>query len=365
MIEGAAECLGKGGAGTTCVAFVYGLRFSLSGHPHDGLIRYVGKTINPDRRMRQHMAGKDAGGRLARSVRKHGSGAFSMEVLATYRCATIEDAEACAFQGETEFIAIYDTADGDHGLNQTLGGDGARLVGEARERQRLAAQAKLREILSRPEVQQKHAERTRLRFADEAFRKSWQAYCNERSADPNYREKLKEAVRRRKSERISWALFRRVCSLARSEADRQRSREQLIRINTDPDVRRKQIEGLRQYYRDEVHRKRKAETSRKLHKDPAFSRKYRAGIERRYSDPAKRAEHAATTSARHRADPCFTLSAKLGIALRWAEKHRRSGNAAGLEKQLVQLRFLLISVDAIGDERLSGLASRARSMLGR
>lgn len=136
-------------------AFVYGIEFRKEGHAHSGMIRYVGKALDPERRFRRHMNPKDNYGYVQRSVSKHGPECFSLTYLAEARGDSKIEAEKLALQHEVRLIAYHNTALGKHGLNLTRGGEGTSLVGEAAERKRTASGKMLNEIKKRPEVQEK------------------------------------------------------------------------------------------------------------------------------------------------------------------------------------------------------------------
>lgn len=319
-------------------AYVYGLRFTKDGHPFTGLIRYVGKSLTPQHRFVEHMNEKYAHGRVARSVRKNGSAAFSLEILETISAPTRFEADASAYATERQYIAKLNTAHGEHGLNLTEGGEGFNLVGEALEKHRIQSSKIMREVQGRPEVRAKCALLRTQRLADPKNKAAildkitrarnspqWKIAMKKRHSDPVQQQKLSEAFKKLNSDPV----FKQ----ARAERNRKR--------NQDPEYRAKVSAGLvRRYMLHPEFREQKAAVARTQHQDPEFEKKYREGLRRKHSDPVYAAQHSSFSKIRHK-NPALTLSAKIGIALHWAEKHRTIGNTEKMFYQIQTLSVLL------------------------
>lgn len=87
---------------------------------------YIGKTVKPaEHRWNQHIADAADGLDLFlhRAIRKHGSKAFSLDVL--YTAKTVEELNAM----ETFFIVLHQSHRPENGYNMTLGGDGGITPG--------------------------------------------------------------------------------------------------------------------------------------------------------------------------------------------------------------------------------------------
>jgi predicted GIY-YIG superfamily endonuclease len=119
----------------TC--YVYAILFEKDGHQFDGLIRYVGKTSNPKRRMAHHLSYNN--GALGSSIRKNGRECFSMHIMSQH------ESDDEAFSAEVALIAsLRTTMSAIGGLNMTQGGQGVPLIGGAACRRNAACIVSLR-----------------------------------------------------------------------------------------------------------------------------------------------------------------------------------------------------------------------------
>src|ERR1022692_2861177 len=104
--------------------------------------RYVGQTKNSwQRRWRSHVVAAlravDGYGHFANAIRKHGSEAFSHEVLEVCSTQQVADlAERC-------WIALFDTTNRALGFNRTLGGQGDNNVALRRSKNMPEVRAKV------------------------------------------------------------------------------------------------------------------------------------------------------------------------------------------------------------------------------
>jgi hypothetical protein len=322
-------------------AYVYGVRFHKQGHAANGMIRYVGKSINPSRRFARHMKGKDKG-ILARAVLKHGDACFELIILAEFVAGSSEEAEKRALAKEVELIAVHRTVGTKHGLNLTLGGEGVRLVGEAMERHRALASVRMREIQSRPEVRKQYSELAKRRLQDPEYQKRWKKHIDNRRTDPRLIEIYRASGKRLWANPVTREKILRAFERSRQdprfiEANRRRLAER----NKDPAIRAKMAATQSRLKSDPRVRAKIASIARNLHADPSFAAKYSEGLRRKHSDPEYAKKHAGHTKGRHQANPRFGLSAKIGIALHWAQTHETNGNARGAEKQRLTLASLL------------------------
>jgi hypothetical protein len=300
-------------------SYVYGIRFTKEGHEHSGRIRYVGKSVCPERRFENHMKPHSACRRIARSVAKHGAAAFSLEILETVSAETLEEADRLALAAEIRHIEFQNTALGPHGLNMTLGGEGARLTA--------AGKKKLSEVQKRrfadPTVLKEHREMVRRRNLDPVYLAKARAASAEVQARPEHKAKISANLKQ----------------LHQNPEFVARKIEGVRKSNKRPEVRAKQNEGQRRFNTPQV-RLKKAELARNQHQDPVFAEKYSAGLRKKHSDPAYARRHAGQTKDRHK-DPAFGRSARMGIHLHWAKQHDASGNAAAADRQRQSMIFLL------------------------
>lgn len=314
-------------------AYVYGLRFTQEGHPASGLLRYVGKSVNPRHRFRRHMNPRDNYGAVQRAVLKHGAECFGLEILAECRGQTIAGAERLSLDVEVAMIARHGTSSQPYGLNLTVGGEGTSLVGEARQR----ASAKSREVLAavkqRPEVRAKYKELARKRsqrpggltalHSKESQRRRAETLRRRHAEDPEFHQKMVEHMR----------------SVSQLDVTREAKKNRIQPPETAS--RKAKRESHYWKFRTNEARSRASSVAAAQHQDPAFSEKYRAGLARRYADPVLRAEHAEKSRERHRKDPAFGRAAKIGIALHWADRHLRDGKLDAASKQFQTLAFVL------------------------
>ena len=324
------------GKGDYC-CYVYGLRFRKPNHPYDGMIRYVGKALDPWSRFSKHMSPTHSSGRVKRSVEKNGRECFSLEIMVKAYAHTKTDAEKTALKWEVEIISHLNTAKGKHGLNITIGGEGLSLVGEARARKRRINQRVMREIKQRPEVIEKYRELGRERFRDPEYKARMMAIIN----SPENIAKSKAALELRyQDEEFRTAQANRLRQITSDPEFQRRNGERTAKRNRDPAfIERNRVKQKIAHNTDEM-RQRKSDIAKALHADPEFSARYQEGLKRRYADPANVASHAEHTRKRLE-NPAFSRSAKMGIHLHWAKKHFDNGKIEAAVDQVNKLRLLL------------------------
>lgn len=324
----------------SAVAYVYGLRFHKPGHPHDGLIRYVGKALNPARRFARHKSPSEGHGAVARAMRKHGTAAFTQEILQCLAASTLAEADALALEAERRWIARLNTAHGRYGLNLTEGGEGARLFGPALERQRAGAREHMRELHKRPDVLAQYSKIARERFDVPGYLERWRAMVARRNADSAYVSRHRAAMQLLHSDPAHRAKISATLRATRQQPEFIEKWLPAVRAaNADPVNIEKRAATQRRNATPEV-RARKSAVATELHQDPEFSAKYRQGLSRKHADPVYAAQHAEQTRQRH-ADPVFGLQARAGIALHWAQKHQADGAHAAARAQIDKLVLLM------------------------
>lgn len=319
-------------------SYVYGVRFFKPGHPESGKIRYIGKTVNPERRFRRHRAA-EGNGKLQRSVRRHGEECFTFEILLIVETDSQHLSEKLSYDEEIRLIRLMGTAEA-RGLNMTLGGDGFLLTDETRSRHAEISRTVLAEVKSRPDVRAKYSQIATERHAknpdnlhsEKSIEKRAKTLRDKYRSDPAFYEKRKA-----------------ILDAARSSPKFiPATRERLIKMNKDPEVRARMAASLKVFNTDDVRRE-KAERAKAQHQDHYFRQKYDEGLRRKHSDPEYAAKHAAHTKSRH-ANPAFGRIAKMGIHLHWAKKHLDDGKVDAAHKQINSLRLLLSQCGTGADE---------------
>lgn len=343
------------------VCYVYGLRFAMPGHRFDGMIRYVGKSLNPKRRWRQHQTGQFLHrGKLAQHLRKYGCGNFTLEILETCTADTKGDAERAAFRVEVELIALYDTCTGAHGLNTTLGGDGVVLEGENLERQREAGLRKIREVHARIFADENFlkAQAARLdeRRRDPIFHGKMVAGLRKRHADPGYRirrlaavaaarfsddavRRFNEGIKRRDSSPEQQARMKAAGS--RLSNYREKATDGLRRrFKNDPEFAQAHVDRLKAMCATEKHQAHLAIQVQRLANDDAVKTKRSATITKLFAtDPDMKERHQSGIDRREQ-NPVFKKRRALGAARRWLKYAQEKCDAVGIEKHTQAIKRL-------------------------
>ncbi|MFM0432350.1 GIY-YIG nuclease family protein [Paraburkholderia aspalathi] len=331
-------------------AFVYGIRFTKDGHPHTGLIRYVGKSTNPARRFGRHLR-ENSQSRIHRAVIKHGAGCFSLELLEQCNGETRLAADAAALAREIHWIDALRTARDRHGLNSTKGGEGTVLTDEVRELHAPRRRKMLNEIKSRPEILEKMRSLAKSRAQEPTYGAHRAAILKRVWESPQYRANHSEAARKWHSDPENQ---KKHAERVRRQSQRPEIREMLVAnlraVNSNPAVRAKiRATQKRMFAENPALVEAKAETARALHQDPTYRAKRDAGIKAKLEDPVYMAERIALTKGRHSESPAFVRSAKIGIHLHWHKSHAANGKLEAAAKQLSSLRSHLAEALKAGE----------------
>lgn len=170
-------------------------------------IRYIGFTIDPDRRLVEHLKEKNASYK-SRWVQKLLRNGYQPQLVVLAGAKTREE----ILELEISYIAQY-RQEGHRLTNGTKGGTGGRISQEAMERRKATLQTPIvrarwrkmaREISSRPEVRRARSENARRQHADPTssinspeVRRKMREAANRNWADPVYRGKCSRATTRR------------------------------------------------------------------------------------------------------------------------------------------------------------------------
>ena len=84
---------------------------------------YIGKTINLERRWKQHISGNGGTSILTKALSKYGASNFIFEKIAQIECSTTNELNKMLSKLEIHYIKVFNTFK--KGYNATIGGDGS------------------------------------------------------------------------------------------------------------------------------------------------------------------------------------------------------------------------------------------------
>lgn len=213
----------------------------------DGRRRYVGKSVNAQRRFVTHQRGKF-------------SWAVAYDVL--------ETCDEVGWEARERYWIAYGRENGWPLENVAAGGNGVPSWYQHTD----AMRAKLSEINHRPDVHKKIVEAARRQMADPDQRERRAEAQRQRYSDPEEREKTAAIQRRRWSD----------------PKVRERQAEVTRRQMADPKARERQAEAMRGRVMTEEHRANLAKAQRRRWLDPKERIKMSEAQQRRWLDPKVR-----------------------------------------------------------------------------
>lgn len=239
--------------------YVYGLRFRKEGHEFDGLIRYVGSTRNPKRRLYSHWSPGSDCRAMREAFAEHGRDAWRMEVLAEFHEETLGEALELARACEAQLVVEFETASGAHGLNMTTDGQSGSIFGEYAEAANARKAEGIRRSFENPEKRAAYAERMRKTAANPDVRAKAAASIRKRFEDPDF----KAAYTKRINDVISTPEWKArhaevIAEIAKDETVKAKRRATLLELCQDPEHRKKHLEGIRKRDANPVSRLRRS-----------------------------------------------------------------------------------------------------------
>ena len=258
---------------TPSTTFIYALLDSRTGR-----VRYVGKSDDPDRRMREHCRGDRVNSHKDRwlaQLKREGL----WPVLQVLEEVPYDEWQ----ERECSWIAFYRDA-GEPLTNMTLGGDGFDgLSADARARKHAA----IKKAWADPEERAKQAERTTKYRAEHGF-------------SPEERAKITEGLKKRWADpKARAAQSERMKAVAADPEWLARNRAAQVARYDDPDERAKQSAISRAFYSDQAKRDEQSARMKKVwaEQDPAVKERMKAKVRAAKATPEARARTSALAKA--------------------------------------------------------------------
>ncbi len=313
--------------------YIYGLKCPIA-----GVVRYIGKSIDPQRRLKQHI--KDARGKRYRYYATH----WLRKLLAARLVPELviirilQDGENWQ-EVEREVIAQY-KAEGMPLVNTAIGGEGVEwLDKEAYARHLEKQRTFLKELYGTPEKKTEQAERSRAQWADPEKRQKMIDALRLNGASPEYRRKMSEIGKLSHSgeEYKRGASVR--AKLQRSDPEKEaallrafreaqpKRRESILRTTATPEYK-----VMRARVNKEINARPETSAAKSASmtarwKDPATASRLRAGI----SNPETRKKMSAGMK-RSRSTP----EARAGLSMRAKEINERPGFRTAKSQRMKQ-----------------------------
>lgn len=249
--------------------FIYGLHCPIAGK-----IRYVGKSINPEKRLKRHLVDANVYHHYAaRWLRKLASQGLRPKLVILHVVADGEN-----WQEAERRVIAQARADGWPLTNTSAGGEGVLVLDPEIERRRIA---NTRATWQREDVRLAQAERLREIHGRPEIKAANKKRMKELWKDPEYAQKISETVR---------------AAYASDEARRAQS-ERSKRAHQNPETEAKRSSSLKAAWDREGARE-----------------KHVAALKRGHQRPEVKARKAEMTRLRHQNDPVYRDKVKRAMS---------------------------------------------------
>lgn len=228
-------------------------------------IRYVGKTIDPRKRLKGHERYSRNGGTFPVNywIRK-----LQKESVAP----VLEILEECTgwdwIEREQHHVAYWRIASNKKLMNATDGGEGVKGY-QPSEKERKAASERLKKMWKDPEMRGRLSESRRRMWKDPDFRERGSNVMREKWKDPEYRERLLESQERR------WE----------KPEERDKAAEKQRENWKDPEYRERATRAANEQWADPKKRQKAAERQRERWKDPEYRENVTGKAKEQWEDP--------------------------------------------------------------------------------